>query len=122
MASITSFIDADPALKHLVVEPGEALNRRVVRDRCKRTSLILTRLAGEDGFLVVEPVDDEGKIVERERRTERDIGDGVDRGNDVESEVFFVFTGEAVTPQTTDIVLAVGEENIGDTTSVRVKI
>ena len=89
----------------------------MVRDRSEGASLILARFAGEDGLLVVEPVNYEREVVEWHRRAERDIGNGVDGSYDVESEVVFVLAREAVAPQTTDVVLAVGEENIGDTTS-----
>ena len=92
----------------------------MVRDWSEGASLILARFAGEDGLLVVEPVNYEWEVVEWHRRAERDIGNGVDGSYDVESEVVFVLAGEAVAPQTTDVVLAVGEENIGDTTSAKI--
>ena len=92
-----------------------------MRDWREGASLVLARFTGKDGLLVVEPVHDEGEIVEGHRRTEWDIGDGVNGSYDVESKVVFVLAGEAVAPQTTDVVLTVGEEHIGNTTSVRKK-
>ena len=93
----------------------------MVRDRCESTPLILARFAGEYGLLVVEPVHNEGEIIERQGRTEWDISNGVDGSNNVESEMAFVLAGEAVAPQATDVVLTVGEEHIGNTTSVGVQ-
>ena len=54
-------------------------------------------------------MDDKGEVVEGHRRTEWDIGDWIYRSYDVEPEVFPVLPRKAVTPQTTDVVLAVGQ-------------
>ena len=89
----------------------------MVGDRSECAPLVLARFAGEDGLLVVEPVNDKREIVEGHRRAEWDIGNGVDGSYDVESEIVFVLAGETVTPQSTDIVLTVGEQHIGNTTS-----
>ena len=90
----------------------------MVRDWGEGAPLILARFAGKDGLLVVEPVNDKREIVERHCRAEWDIGDRVDGSYDVESEMVFVLAREAVAPQTTDVVLTVGEEHVGNTTSV----
>ena len=94
----------------------------MVGDRSECAPLVLARFAGEDGLLVVEPVNDKREIVEWHRRAEWNIGNGIDGSYDVESEMVFVFTGEAVAPESTDIVLAVGEQHIGNTTSVDLDI
>lgn len=90
----------------------------MVRDRCERASLVLARFAGEDSLLVVEPVNYEWEVVEGHRCAEWNIGNGVDGSDNVESEMVFVLTGETVAPQTTNVVLTVGEEHIGNTASV----
>ena len=63
-------------------------------------------------------MDDKREIIKGHGRAKGDVGDGIDRSDDVESKMFLVFAGETVAPQTTDVILAVGEEDIGHTTSV----
>ena len=67
-------------------------------------------------------MDDKGEVVEGHRRTEWDIGDWIYRSYDVEPEVFPVLPRKAVTPQTTDVVLAVGQQHIGNTSSVGLRV
>ena len=90
----------------------------MVRNWSEDASLILVRFAGKDGLLIVEPVNDKREIVEGHCCAEWDIGNRVDGSYDVETEMVFVLAGEAVAPQTTDVVLTVGEKHIGNTTSV----
>ncbi len=70
----------------------------MVRDRGEGAPLIFTRLAGKDSLLVVEPVNNEREVVERHCRTEWDISNRIDGSDNVESEMVFVLTREAVAP------------------------
>ena len=90
----------------------------MVGDRGEQASMKLASSAGEDGLFVVEPVNDKREIIEGHGGAKGDVSDGVDRSDDVESEMSLVFARETVAPQTTDVVLAVGEEHVGYATSV----
>ena len=81
--------------------------------------LELLDLCSECCLFVVEPVDDEGLVVQRHSGSERDISHWIDGGGNEEATVFIFVEGNRVAPYTAYVVRAVSEKYIRDATSAR---
>ncbi len=119
-AYLLVFIDAHPTLHHLLVKIGrETLNRRKVGDRSGHTLLEFIHLGRECSLLVVEPVDNKWLIIQWHGRPERDVSHWIYRCSNEEAQSTHFGVGQGVAPDSTHIVSAVSQEDIGDAATER---
>ena len=79
------------------------------RWRQEGTSLCLLGHVGKGSLLVVQPVDEEGHVIDWHGGTKRDVGKGVNRSRDEETEAASLLCQETVAPESADPVFAVGQ-------------
>ena len=90
-------------------------------ERCRQTLLVFLHFRGDGGLLVVEPVYDEGLIIQGHGGTERDVCHRVYGGRDEETQAALLVVSQRVAPQSTYVVCAVRQQHIRNAPSERKK-
>ena len=72
----------------------------------------------ESCLLVVKPVYNKREVLYRYCRSKWDVCHGIDGSSYEKMKALFLIGGKGVAPETTDIVLTISEEDIGNASSV----